>query len=134
MTIKMDCGPSAIFTNTSTNQPSAQSGTPQSSTPTSIPAASAPPDPTLNLGKTPLSGDTLKNASNDELSARSKNIKSEGKNLVSEYQSLDGPSSSSGETDEQRIERNNRKSEIYGKLTALDNESKNIKSEQKSRA
>jgi hypothetical protein len=50
------------------------------------------------LGKTPLSGDTLKNASNDELSARSKNIKSEGKNLVSEYQSLDSPFSASGET------------------------------------
>jgi hypothetical protein len=117
--------------NTSTNQPSVQSGTPQSSTPTSIPAASAPAASTLNLGNTPLSGDTLKNASNDELSARTKNINAESKKLVSVYQSLEPRS---GETDEQRIERNNRQSEIFSQLTALDDESNNIRKEKKSRA
>jgi hypothetical protein len=117
--------------NTSTNQPSVQSGTPQSSTPTSIPAASAPPASTLNLGNTPLSGDTLKNASNDELSARTKNINTEAKKLVSEYQSLEFRSE---DTDEQRIEKSNRQSEVWDKIYALDNESKNIKKEQKSRA
>jgi len=116
--------------NTSTNQPSVQSGTPQSSTPTSIPAASAPPSTTDNLGKTPLSGDTLKNASNDELSARSKNLNAEGKKLVSDYQDLD---LTFGGTDEQRIERNNKKSEIWGKMSELGKERDNIKKEQKSR-
>ena len=120
--------------NTSTNQPSVQSGTPQSSTPTSIPAASAPPASTLNLGNTPLSGDTLKNASNDELSARLKNINAESKKLVSDYQDLDSPFQASGETDEQRIERNNKKSEIWGKISEFGKETRNIKSEQKSRA
>jgi len=114
--------------NTSTNQPSAGSGVPNSSPPVSIPAASAPPASTSNLGKTPLSGDALKNASTEELDARTKENFKEQKNLATLYQNALFPNT--GETPQQFRDR---KDGYEDQLFKLDKEAKSIAKEKKSR-
>jgi hypothetical protein len=111
--------------NTSTNQPSAGSGVPQTSTPTSIPAASAP-FTTDNLGKIPLDENGIKNASDLELGARySENLK-EQKKVIEFYPQFPN-------RDETPEDFRNRQNRIEEQLSKLDKESKAIKKEKKSR-
>jgi hypothetical protein len=113
--------------NTSTNQPSAGSGVPQTSTPTSIPAASAPPA-TDNLGKIPLDANGIKNASDLELGARySENLK-EQKKVIQIYQGQLYPSE--GQTPE---DFRKGRDALEEQLSKLDKESRDIRKEKKSR-
>lgn len=117
--------------NRSTNQPSVSSGVPNATPPVSIPPATAPPIPSsATLGKTPLTDDGIKNASNEELGARLQNNLKDQKNLVNIYQSaaIGGPNQ--GETSAQYQER---LSSYESQMRTLDKESKSIKKETKSR-
>ena len=114
--------------NTSETQPSASSGVAQTSPPVNIPSASAPPFVDESLGKTPLTEDTVKSASDTEIGARLKENLKEQRDLVSIYGSSQTPRQ--GETSEQFQERKN---SLERQMSQLDKESKLIKKEKKSR-